>query len=131
MRQLAKDVLQDGGGDVWVTQPAKCHCNESVFSKKLAACSECQMGRAATGVARERKGSRPVEVPDALSFQLLTGDGMCRSEVPKQPQSAVSRYLPDAEEAQDMIYPICVEVSAHVVLFFSSLAVPILTQIMK
>ncbi len=52
----------------------------------------------------------PVEVPDAMRLELLARDGVRGSEVAKQAQRAVTRDLPDAEEAQDVVYAVRMEV---------------------
>ena len=48
-----------------------------------------------------------------MRLQLAARDGVRGPEVAQQAQRAVARDLPDAEEAQDVVYPVRVEVPAQ------------------
>jgi hypothetical protein len=58
----------------------------------------------------------PVEVPNALGLQLLAGDGVGRAEMTQQAQRAVSRNLPDAKEAEDVVDAVGVKIPAKHIL---------------
>ncbi len=61
---------------------------------------------------QENRAESPVKIPDAMCLQLLACDGMGGPEMAQQAQCAIPRNLPDAEKAQNVIYPICVEIPA-------------------
>ena len=63
--------------------------------------------------ACKAKGAAPVNVPEAVGFQAGEGGGDGGPKVAQQPCDAVPWDLPDAKEAQDMVYPIRMEVPAQ------------------